>query len=145
VTYRLPEGGPALGRVHRRLASNGPAVGVALGWQTIADGSESLDGSFVSSGGTRLDVRLFFGATVVGGGAARVVIDGGSFSSTSVVSDPATLSVGTARISLSGWIAIPRTASPVTYTVTAQAQGVGLLASFAPLAGSNLIAEESAT
>ncbi len=144
--YQVPSGTTVAGtlRLHRKLASAGQSIPVASGWQTMSDGTIALTGSFQSSGGTTLHVGLHGGASVTIGGSARVVISGGAFSSEVVTVEPSTMGTGTSRIAQSGCVELPVTGSPVTYTVTAQGQGIGLLASMTPTAGTNLVVQEHA-
>jgi hypothetical protein len=144
VGYQVPFGSTTPGtlRLHRKLESAGQSIPVASGWQTITDGTNALTGSFQSAGGTTLHVGLHGGANVTIGGSARVVISGGSFSSEIVTVEPSTMGTGTSRIAQSGCVELPPTGSPVTYTVTAQGQGVGLLSSMTPTSGTNLIVQE---
>ena len=129
-------------RIAKELESAGVAIAVALGWQTLSDGTRSLTGSFQSTGGTSLEVTLWGSASVLVGGSVRVVINGGSFSNAVITVEPATLAIGAQKIMQSGSVEIPVTGSPTTYTVTAQGQGVGLFASITPASGTNLLAKE---
>lgn len=126
----------------KKLAGAGTTIGVALGWQTLTDGSVSLTQSFASTGGTWLQTDLFGTVSVVVGASVRVIINGGSFSNEVVSQEPATLAIGTQRVNQRGLIEIPASADAITYTVTAQGQGVGILSSVTPGAGLFLLAEE---
>lgn len=126
----------------KKLAGAGTTIGVALGWQTLTDGSVSLTQSFASNGGTWLQTVLFGTVAVVVGASVRVVINGGSFSNEVLSQEHSTLSIGTQRINQRGMIELPSSSDAVTYTVTAQGQGIGLISSVTPGAGAFLVAEE---
>ncbi len=139
-----PGAGSGTLRIAEKLTGAGTAIPVASGWQTLTDGTNPLTGTFDSPGGTTVQVHLSGSANVAIGAATRVIIAGGAFGAGTVITpDPASsmLVPGNVRISQGGWIDIAAAAS-TTYTVTAQGQGVGILSSITPNAGTNLIVHE---
>ena len=128
--------------VEASLAADAPATVLISTWTDIG-----LSTQLTTAGGSRVNVDATVYAGVLVGGAVRLLVNGPSFPTDTVVGPAfasAPVVAGAVPVQISASVNLPVTANDATYTFKVQIEGIGALASITARKASRIALTEYA-